>query len=111
MFAVLTALANGAASVLQRQAAWSLPQSRVFHLSLFGYLVRHKAWLAGVAFVAVGALCQAAALATGPLARVQPIFIIELPFSLLLASLQVRRRRPPLTWGERAGRQRGGLAQ
>jgi drug/metabolite transporter (DMT)-like permease len=99
IFAVLTALANGAASVLQRQAAWSLPQSRAFHLSLFGYLIRHKVWLAGVAMVTVAAVCQAAALATGPLARVQPIFIIELPFSLLLASLWARRRLPPLSWG------------
>jgi drug/metabolite transporter (DMT)-like permease len=99
VFAVLTALANGAASLLQRQAARSLPQSRVFHLSLFGYLIRHKVWLAGIAMVVVAALCQAAALATGPLARVQPIFIIELPFSLLLASLQARRRLPPVTWG------------
>ncbi|HEX6454027.1 MAG TPA: DMT family transporter [Trebonia sp.] len=99
VFAVLTALANGAASVLQRQAARSLPQQQAFHLSLFGYLLRHKVWLAGVAMVAVAALCQGAALATGPLARVQPIFIIELPFSLLLASLRARRRLPSLTWG------------
>jgi hypothetical protein len=98
IFAVLTALANGAASVLQRQAAWSLPRSRAFHLSLFGYLIRHKVWLAGIAMVTVAAVCQAAALATGPLARVQPIFIIELPASLLLASLWARRRPPPLTW-------------
>jgi drug/metabolite transporter (DMT)-like permease len=99
LFAVLTALANGAASVLQRQAARSLPQSRAFHLSLFGYLIRRKVWLVGIAMVTVGALCQAGALATGPLARVQPIFIIELPFSLLLASLPIRFRLPPLTWG------------
>ena len=98
VFAMLTAVANGAASVLQRQAARSLPQSRAFHLSLFGYLIRHKVWLAGIAMVIVAALCQAAALATGPLARVQPIFIIELPASLLLASLRARRRLPALTW-------------
>lgn len=99
VFAVLTALANGAASVLQRQAARTLPQPRAFRLSLFGYLIRRKVWLAGVAMVTVAALCQAAALETGPLARVQPVFIIELPFSLLLASQRARRRLPPLTWG------------
>jgi drug/metabolite transporter (DMT)-like permease len=56
-------------------------------------------WLAGIAMVIAAALCQAIALATGPVARVQPIFIIELPFSLLLASMFARRRLPPLTWG------------
>lgn len=98
-FALLTALANGAASVLQRWAAVSVPQSKAFHLSLFGYLVRNKAWLAGIGLVIAAAVCQAVALATGPVARVQPIFIIELPFSLLLASRLAGRRLPSLTWG------------
>lgn len=98
-FALLTALANGAASVLQRRAAVSVPPSKAFHLSLFGYLVRHKTWLAGIGLVVTAAVCQAVALATGPVARVQPIFIIELPASLLLASWLAGRRLPSLTWG------------
>ena len=36
--------------------------------------------------VILAAVCQATALATGPVALVQPIFIIELPFTLLVAS-------------------------
>jgi drug/metabolite transporter (DMT)-like permease len=98
VFALLTALANGSASVCQRRAASEAPASKALHLSLFGYLVRRKVWLAGVGLVMVAAVCQATALATGPVALVQPIFIIELPFTLLLASRLYRRPIPRLTW-------------
>src|SRR6266702_4470632 len=36
--------------------------------------------------------------ATGPVALVQPIFIIELPFTLLVASKLARRKLPRTTW-------------
>jgi drug/metabolite transporter (DMT)-like permease len=98
VFALLTALANGTASVFQRRAARDAPQSKALHLSLFGYLIRRKVWLAGIGMVIVAAVCQATALATGPVALVQPIFIIELPFTLLLASRLSRQRLPRLTW-------------
>jgi drug/metabolite transporter (DMT)-like permease len=99
VFALLTALANGTASVCQRRAARDAPPSKALHLSLFGYLIRRKVWLVGIALIMVAAVCQAVALATGPIALVQPIFIIELPFTLLLASRLSRRRLPRLTWG------------
>ena len=98
LFALLTALFNGLASVLQRMAAMTAPASKALHLSLLGYLVRHKVWLAGIAMVVVAAVCQAIALATGPVALVQPIFIIELPFTLLVASRLARRKLPRRTW-------------
>jgi drug/metabolite transporter (DMT)-like permease len=98
LFALLTALFNGLASVLQRMAAMTAPASRALHLSLLGYLVKHKVWLAGIAMVVVAAVCQAIALATGPVALVQPIFIIELPFTLLVASSLARRKLPQRTW-------------
>ena len=98
LFALLTALFNGLASVLQRMAAMTAPASKALHLSLLGYLVKHKVWLAGIAMVVVAAVCQAIALATGPVALVQPIFIIELPFTLLVASRLARRKLPRQTW-------------
>ena len=98
LFALLTALFNGLASVLQRMAAMTAPASKALHLSLLGYLVKHKVWLAGIAMVVVAAVCQAIALATGPVALVQPIFIIELPFTLLVASRLARRKLPQRTW-------------
>ena len=98
LFALLTAFFNGVASVLQRIAASTAPQEHALHLSLFGYLIRRKVWLAGIGMVILAALCQATALATGPVALVQPIFIIELPFTLLVASRVNRRPLPRMTW-------------
>ena len=62
------------------------------HLSLIADLVRRKVWLAGIGMVIIAAVAQAAALATGPIALVQPIFIIELPVTLLLATLASQNR-------------------
>ena len=98
LFALLTALANGLASVFQRMAASTAPAAKALHLSLFGYLIKHKIWLAGIGLVVVASVCQAVALATGPVALVQPIFIIELPFTLLVASKLAHRKLPRMTW-------------
>jgi drug/metabolite transporter (DMT)-like permease len=98
LFALLTSLFNGSASVCQRQAAATAPPDRALRLSLFSYLIRRKIWLAGIGLVMLAALCQAVALATGPVALVQPIFIIELPFTLLIASKVNHRRLPAMTW-------------
>ncbi len=98
LFALLTALCNGTASVLQRMAASTAPAASALHLSLFSYLIRRKVWLAGIGMVILAAVCQATALATGPIALVQPIFIIELPFTLLVASKVMHRKLPLRTW-------------
>ena len=93
IFALLTAASNGTASVLQRKAAAQVPPEHSLHLSLLSDLIKRRVWLAGIAMVIVAALCQAIALATGPIALVQPIFIIELPFTLVLATLVSRNRQ------------------
>ncbi|WP_329038882.1 DMT family transporter [Streptomyces sp. NBC_01725] len=98
LFAVLTAISNGSASVLQRRAAATAPDSDAMRLSLIGHLLRKPVWLAGIGLVMVAAVCQAVALATGPIAVVQPIFVIELPMTLLIASYVFRSRLPRATW-------------
>lgn len=98
LFAILTALSNGAASVLQRRAALAVPDTKAMHLSLIGHLLRQKVWLAGIGLVIVAAVCQAVALATGPISVVQPIFVIELPATLLLAGFVMRIRVPRDVW-------------
>ena len=55
-------------------------------------LIKRRVWLAGIGMVIVAAVAQAAALATGPIALVQPIFIIELPVTLVLAALANHNR-------------------
>jgi hypothetical protein len=92
IFALLTAASNASAAVLQRKAAAQVPSERAMHFSLLADLFRRKVWLAGIGMVIVAAVAQAAALATGPIALVQPIFIIELPVTLVLATLVTRNR-------------------
>jgi len=87
LFALLTAGSNACASVLQRKAAAQVPPEQSMRLALIGDLLRRRVWLAGIGMVIVAAVAQAAALATGPIALVQPIFIIELPVTLVLAAL------------------------
>jgi hypothetical protein len=98
IFALLTAFSNAAAAVLQRKAAAQVPPEDAMHVSLMKHLVRRRIWLAGIALVIVAAVCQAVALATGPIALVQPIFIIELPVTLVLAVLVNRRSPRLLPW-------------
>ena len=98
VLALLTSASNATASVLQRRAASQASPSKSMHLSLIAELARRKVWLAGIGMVIVAALFQAGALATGPIALVQPIFIIELPLALLLASLVMRRQIPRRIW-------------
>ena len=91
-FALLTAASNACASVLQRRAAAQVPAERSMHVSLIADLIKRRVWLAGIGMVIVAAVAQAAALATGPIALVQPIFIIELPVTLVLAALANHNR-------------------
>jgi hypothetical protein len=98
IFALLTAASNAGAAVLQRKAAAQVPAENAMHVSLMKDLIRRRVWLAGIGLVAVAAVCQAAALAFGPIALVQPIFIIELPLTLLLAMLANRHSPRRLPW-------------
>jgi drug/metabolite transporter (DMT)-like permease len=99
VLALLTSASNATASVLQRRAASQARTSRPLGLSLIADLVRRRIWLAGIAMVVVASVLQAGALATGPIALVQPIFIVELPLTLLLSSYVWHRRLALRTWG------------
>ena len=98
LLALMTSASNATAAVLQRRAAAQARSSRSLRLSLIVELARRKVWLAGIAMVIVAALCQAGALATGAIALVQPIFIIELPITLVLGSYVMHRAIPARIW-------------
>jgi drug/metabolite transporter (DMT)-like permease len=57
-----------------------------FRLSLVRQLARRPVWWAGIAGVVGGAVLQGSALIFGPLALVQPILMVELPFTLVFAA-------------------------
>ncbi|MER7948831.1 DMT family transporter [Streptomyces sp. NPDC096079] len=98
LFALLAAFSNALATVLQRRAALTVPQSDSFRFGLVLDLLRRPLWLAGILAVIAAGVGQAAALATGPLALVQPLFVLELPLALLIASLMTHERLPGRLW-------------
>jgi drug/metabolite transporter (DMT)-like permease len=86
VLAVLAACANATSSVLQRKANREIPQTENLSWKLIRDLLRQPVWFGGVLAVMVGFLLQAAALGTGELAVVEPVLVLELPFTLILAS-------------------------
>lgn len=86
VLALLAAAANAIASVLQRAAARREPESRAFSIGLLWDLAHRPVWIAGISTILVGFLLQAAALGNGAIALVQPLLVLELPFTLLLAA-------------------------
>jgi drug/metabolite transporter (DMT)-like permease len=89
LFALAASLCTATASVCQRLGAVSLPGppdgtghggSRGFDPLLVFRLARRPVWLLGFAGMLAGFVCQLTALRFGPLAVVQPILAIELPF-------------------------------
>jgi hypothetical protein len=86
VLAVLAAASNALASVGQRAAARQTPEGVSFRLRMVRDLARKPVWWAGIAGVVGGALFQGSALIFGPLALVQPILMVELPFTLVFAA-------------------------
>ncbi|MGW7253789.1 DMT family transporter [Streptomyces sp. NPDC054834] len=107
IFAVLGAASNAVGTAFQRKAASTV--SRGGGLRLLAALARRPAWMIGIAGVAGAALFQAVALINGPMALVQPLFILELPFALLIAAPLMHRRLPGAGW-HAVGAVVGGLA-
>ncbi|KAB1140708.1 hypothetical protein F7R91_35250 [Streptomyces luteolifulvus] len=95
VFAVAGAASNAVGTAFQRKAASASSKGG---LRLLAELVRRPAWVIGIVGVAGAALFQSLALVNGPLALVQPLFILELPFALLVSVPLMRRRLPHWGW-------------
>ncbi len=87
LLAVLAALCNAVSSVLQRRAALTVPQDPKARMGLILALVRKPVWLFGILALIGGFLFQASALSRGPVALVQPVMVVELPFTMIILSL------------------------
>ncbi|WP_433220105.1 DMT family transporter [Microtetraspora malaysiensis] len=88
ILAVCAAACNALSSVLQRRAARTAPQSEAFKLSLLWDMMRRPVWLGGIGAMIGGFLFQASALNFGMLSLVQPLLIMELPFTMLIIWLR-----------------------
>ena len=96
VFGVLGAASNATGTAFQREAASTLKQGGGLHFLLM--LVRKPAWTIGVLGVMGAALFQALALLNGPIALVQPLFVLELPFALVIVGRLLHRRIPREGW-------------
>ncbi|MEF9901738.1 DMT family transporter [Streptomyces sp. P9-A2] len=98
LFALGAAFSSALATVLQRKAALGVPRSDKLRAGLMLDLLRHPVWLAGIITMITAAVCQAVALATGPLTIVQPLFVLELPLALAIATVLLRGRLSRTGW-------------
>ncbi|GAA2076345.1 DMT family transporter [Actinomadura alba] len=96
--AVLAAVSNALASVLQRHAARTAPANRTSPLGLMRYLIRRPVWLYGIGALIAGFLFQVAALSQAGLALVQPILVTELPFTMIFIAWLFRIRLGTESW-------------
>jgi drug/metabolite transporter (DMT)-like permease len=86
VLAVLAACANATSSVLQRRANREVPKKQNLSWRLIASLLHQPVWFGGIAAICAGFLLQATALDNGELSVVEPILILELPLTLILAS-------------------------
>ncbi|GLY68087.1 DMT family transporter [Amycolatopsis taiwanensis] len=107
ILAVLAAVGNATASVLQRKATRREPESDSLSVSLLWDLVRQPVWWGGISAIVIGFALQAAALATGPILLIQPILVVELGFTLLLSSIVFHTRLHTREWGAVVGMSAG----
>ena len=84
--AVLAAGGNATAAVLERRANRDQPDRAAMRWELVARLVRQPVWLAAMGATTASFLLQAAALGFGQLSMVQPILILELPMTLVIAA-------------------------
>jgi hypothetical protein len=96
--AVLAVASDSPGSVMQRRAALIAPQADRFRIGSMWDLLRTPVWVLGVGGVIFAALFQGPAPATGPLAVVQPVFLLELPLTLFVAGIAFHRPIPRATW-------------
>lgn len=102
LLALLAACANAASSVLQRKADREIPQGQNLSLRLIWSVLHQPVWFGGVLAIIVGFLLQATALGSGQLSVVEPILVLELPATLLLATRVFHTRLHGREWGATA---------
>jgi drug/metabolite transporter (DMT)-like permease len=98
LLAVLAACANATSSVLQRKANREVPRKQNLSPRLIWSLAHQPVWFGGVLAIFAGFLLQAAALGNGQLSVVEPILVLELPATLILAAWVFRARLGRREW-------------
>ncbi len=99
ILALVSSVFSAVAWVLQYHEAHEAPRRLFLSPRLLLELARHPLWLAGLAAMVVAGLVQAAALARGSLAVVEPALTTSLLFALWLSAMWRRERLTRGEWG------------
>jgi hypothetical protein len=91
LFAVAATLQNGAVSEVAEGVG---ARSALVRGNGWRELLRAPMWLLGGLLAAVGSVTHAGALVLAPLAVVQPIGVLAVPFAIVIAAARIRRRPP-----------------
>lgn len=101
---VLASVALAVASVIQHLAVGDTagqPGTKLSSAQLLA-VIRNPRWLGGLVLTGVGAVLQMAALLLAPVTVVQPIGVLAVPWTILLAARVHRRPIAPQLWGAAA---------
>lgn len=102
---VLASVALAVASVVQHLAVANTaalqPGAKLSRKQLLT-LIRNPRWLGGLLITGVGAALQITALMLAPITVVQPIGVLAVPWTILLAARLNARAIPPRLWGATA---------
>jgi drug/metabolite transporter (DMT)-like permease len=96
--AFTTALCFAAGYVLQYHEAHKAPDRLFLSWRMLIELARHRIWVAGIVIMMIGGCVQAAALAVGSLAVVEPILCASLLFALPMSAAWRRERLSRRDW-------------
>ena len=100
LLAIFAAVANAAATVLQRLGVESVTTGSATTRKLMAAVLRRPIWFAGLALTTASFLLQSVALAFGNLTSVQPVMVTEIVFLVLILGIWFHQR---LGWREWVG--------
>lgn len=98
VLALVAACSNAASNVIQRAANRAESNVQTLSLQLVKDLLHRPLWFAGLGAVCLSFVLQASALHFGPLARVEPLLVFELPLTLVGAAVFLGARLGRLEW-------------
>ncbi len=100
LLALFAAVANAAATVLQRLGVESVASGNATTRKLMAAVLRRPIWFIGLGLTTASFLLQAVALAFGNLTSVQPVMVTEIVFLVLILGIWFHQR---LGWREWVG--------
>ncbi|MGH9086663.1 MAG: DMT family transporter [Acidimicrobiales bacterium] len=98
VLALIAACSNAASNVIQRATNREESDVQTLSLQLVRDLLHRPLWFAGLGAVVLSFLLQASALHFGPLARVEPLLVFELPLTFVGAAMFLGARLGAREW-------------